>query len=280
MPLRTILVCLNETNRLAALCDAAEAIAARDGAHVRGLYVVPAAQIYPSTGFEAVPQVFEGHQTFFRKALEATRTQFESRMAAQGLSAEFFPIDGRSPLISDEIISHGKTADLIVLGAPATSDVSGVEVDCAERVLIGAGRPVLILPRDGGSGLALSTAVIGWDGGREAVRAVFDGLPLLSAAQSVHIVCVDPAQEPHVTKEDPGRRLVAALSRHGIAAQSRAIRSGPGSAGRALLAYAREQNAGFLVMGAYSHSRLREFVFGGATKSMLAELDRPVLMSH
>ncbi|CAN5382712.1 universal stress protein [soil metagenome] len=280
MPYRTILLCLNETSRITALCDAASLIAGEDGALVRGLYVVPAAQIYPSTGFEAVPQIFEGQQAFFRKALEPSRTEFEARMAANQTKAEFFSIDGRSPLISDEIISHGKTADLIILGAPATSDVSGVEVDCAERVLVGAGRPVLILPREGGSTLELSTAVIGWDGGREAARAVFDSLPLLTAAKSVQVVCVDPSGEPHVTKEDPGRRLIASLARHGITAQSRAIRSGPSNSGRALLAYASEQNAGFLVMGAYSHSRLREFVFGGATKSVLAELNRPVLMSH
>lgn len=280
MSYKTILVCLNETSRIAALGDAAAMIAGSSGAHVRGLYVVPAAQIYPSTGFEAVPQVFEGHQTFFRKNLEPARQAFEARMNEAGLSSEFLSVDGRSPLISDEIINHGKTADLIILGVPATSDVSGVEVDCAERVIVGAGRPVLMLPREGGRALDLSSAIIGWDGGREAARAVFDALPLLRAASSVQIVCVDPAEEPRVTPADPGRRLSQALSRHGITAEPRAIKSGPANAGRALLNYAAEHQAGFLVMGAYSHSRLREFMFGGATKSVLADMDRPVLMSH
>jgi nucleotide-binding universal stress UspA family protein len=122
--------------------------------------------------------------------------------------------------------------------------------------------------------------VIGWNGAREAARAVFDALPLLKAAKAVHVVIVDAEGEPRVTQGNPGHRIVAALERHGVAAEARCINSGKTSAGHALLNHATEAGAGLSIMGAYGHSRLREFVFGGATRTVLEEMKAPVLLSH
>jgi len=280
MSYKTVLVALNEINRLEALTEAAVKIAKLGGAFVRGLYTIPAAQIYPSTGFEAVPQMFEGHQTFFKNNLAKVKSTFEASLQKAGLQGEFIAIEGRSPLISDEIISHGKSADLIIASATDPAEVSGVELDCIERVLIGAGRPLLVLPRRNDHVLDLSRVVVGWNGGREAARSVFDAIPLLKDAQAVDIVCVDPKNEERVTPEEPGRRIVATLQRHGVKAEARTMESGGESAGKALLKRAQEINAGLLVMGAYGHSRLREFVFGGATRHVLDDMTRPVLMSH
>ena len=80
MSYKTVLVALNEINRLDAMNAAAVRIASLDGAFVRGLYTIPAAQIYPSTGFEAVPQMFEGHQTFFKNNLIKVKSAFETAM--------------------------------------------------------------------------------------------------------------------------------------------------------------------------------------------------------
>jgi nucleotide-binding universal stress UspA family protein len=280
MSYKTVLVALNEINRLEALNAAATRIAALDGAFVRGLYTIPAAQIYPSTGFEAVPQMFEGHQTFFKNNLPRVKSAFEAAMKQASLEQEFISIEGRSPLISDEIISHGKSADIIIASATDPAEVSGVELDCIERVLIGAGRPLLVLPRSNEHVLNLDRIVVGWNGGREAARSVFDALPLLQAAKSVDVVCVDSKNEERVTPEQPGRRIVATLSRHKVKAQAMAMESGGESAGKALLKRATEVDAGLLIMGAYGHSRLREFVFGGATRHVLDDMTRPVLMSH
>src|SRR5437667_6602003 len=101
MTYKTILVCLDEVTRVAALTAAAARIAELTEAHVRGLYVIPAAQIYPSTGFEAVPQVFEGHRTYFQSNKEQVRTTFEQAMARQGAAFDFIAVEGRSPLIAD-----------------------------------------------------------------------------------------------------------------------------------------------------------------------------------
>jgi nucleotide-binding universal stress UspA family protein len=280
MSYKTVLVALNEINRLDALNTSAVKIAKIDAAFVRGLYTIPAAQIYPSTGFEAVPQMFEGHQTFFKNNLAKVKNAFETALQKAKLQGEFVSIEGRSPLISDEIISHGKSADIIIVSATDPSEVSGVELDCIERVLVGAGRPLLVLPRGSEHVLDLDQVVVGWNGGKEAARAVFDAIPLLQSAKSVHVVCVDPKNEERVTPEEPGRRIVATLQRHKIKSEAKTMEGGGESAGKALLKHAQEINAGLIVMGAYGHSRLREFVFGGATRHVLDDMTRPVLMSH
>jgi nucleotide-binding universal stress UspA family protein len=280
MSYKTVLVALNEINRLDALNTSAVKIAKIDAAFVRGLYTIPAAQIYPSTGFEAVPQMFEGHQTFFKNNLAKVKNAFETALQKAKLQGEFVSIEGRSPLISDEIISHGKSVDIIIVSATDPSEVSGVELDCIERVLVAAGRPLLVLPRGSEHVLDLDQVVVGWNGGKEAARAVFDAIPLLQSAKSVHVVCVDPKNEERVTPEEPGRRIVATLQRHKIKSEAKTMEGGGESAGKALLKHAQEINAGLIVMGAYGHSRLREFVFGGATRHVLDDMTRPVLMSH
>ena len=280
MSYKTVLVALNEINRLDALTAAANRVAKLDGAFVRGLYTIPAAQIYPSTGFEAVPQMFEGHQTFFKNNLIKVKSAFETAMKQAQLDHKFVSTEGRSPLISDEIIGHGKSADIIIVAATDPAEVSGVELDAIERVLVGAGRPLLVLPRSNDHVLDLDRIVVGWNGGREAARAVFDAVPLLQAAKSVAVVCVDPKNEERVTPEDPGRRIVATLQRHGVKAEAKTMQGGGESAGKALLKHAKEIDGGLIVMGAYGHSRLREFVFGGATRHVLDDMARPVFMSH
>lgn len=280
MTYRTALLALNEISRLDALHAAARSVAGPSGGYIRGLYAIPAAQIYPSTGFEAVPQMFEGHQTYFRNNLESTKNRFEVMLRESGLEGEFLSVEGRSPLISDEILNCGRSSDIIVMSATDPSDVSGVELDCVERVLSGAGRPVLVLPRTGTGEIQPGTVVIGWNGARESARAVFDSLPLLKMAKAVHVVVVDAEGEPRITQGSPGHRIVATLGRHGVAAEARPINSGKTSAGHALLNYAKEADASLIVMGAYGHSRLREFVFGGATRAVLEEMVTPVLMSH
>lgn len=280
MSYKTVLVALNEINRLDSLNASAVRVAKIDGGFVRGLYTIPAAQIYPSTGFEAVPQMFEGHQTFFKNNLAKVKSAFETALKKAKLEGEFISIEGRSPLISDEIISHGKSADIIIVSATDPAEVSGVELDCIERVLIGAGRPLLVLPRSNDHVLDLDRVVIGWNGGREAARAVFDSIPLMQTSKSVDVVCVDPKNEERVTPEEPGRRIVATLQRHKIKAAAKTMEGGGESAGKALIKHAKEIDAGLIVMGAYGHSRLREFVFGGATRHVLDDMARPVLMSH
>ncbi len=280
MGYKTILVSLNEISRLSQVTAAAAAIARLSGAHVAGLYVVPAVQVYPSVGFEAAPQVFEGNRSYFKDHTDMVRAAFEGAMQKEGLSYDLQVIDSRTPIIADEVIAQGRSADLVVVSATNPDEVTGVERDFVEQVIMAAGRPVLVLPFVGKGGLSFEEVVLGWDGGREAARAAFDALPILKAASKVRVVVADPQKDPALRGAIPGADLAAALARHGVKAEAEGFPTDGADAGQALLRCAEDRGCGLIVMGAYGHSRLTEFIFGGATRFVLSRLNRPVLMSH
>ena len=147
-----------------------------------------------------------------------------------------------------------------------------------------SGRPVLIIPRTGhfaplGEGI-VEKAVVGINGTRESARAMFEALPLLKRVKETRLVWVDPYRQSGEAGEVPGAEEAAVLSRHGLKAVAEPMMTDGRNAGEALLMRANDLGADLLVMGAYAHSRMREFVFGGATRHVLEHMTIPVLMSH
>ena len=280
MSYKTILVSLNEVGRVADLIAAAANLARVLGAHVSGLYVIPAVQVYPSVGFEAAPQVFEGNRSFFKDNAARVKQSFEEAMAREGLPHDFHQIDARTPVIADEVIAQGRSSDVIIVSATNPDEITGVERDFVEQVVMAAGRPVVVLPFKGDTVIATDEIVIGWDGGREAARAVFDALPLLKLAKKVRVVRVDPQKDPALRGSIPGADLAQTLARHGVKAEAQGFPTDGMDEGQALMRCAEDCGAGLIVMGAYGHSRLAEFIFGGATRFVLTRMARPVLMSH
>lgn len=280
MSYKTILVSLNEVGRLTELVAAAVTLARETGAHVSGLYVVPAVQVYPSVGFEAAPQVFEGNRSFFKDNGARVKQAFEAAMQAEGLSHDFHQVDARTPVIADEVITSGRVADLVVVSATNPEEITGVERDFVEQVVMALGRPVIVLPWKGKAAISLNEVVIGWDGGREAARASFDALPLLKHADRVRVVRIDPQKDPSLRGSVAGADLAEALARHGVKAEAQGYPTDGQDEGQALMRCAEDVGAGLIVMGAYGHSRLAEFIFGGATRFVLNRLVCPVLMSH
>ena len=280
MSYRTILVSLNEINRLAETVAAAVQLARDTGAHVSGLYVVPAVQVYPSVGFEAAPQVFEGNRSFFKDHAPRVKQAFEEAMRRENLPHDFHQIDARTPIIADEVVAAGRVADLVVVSATNPDEITGVERDFVEQIVMALGRPVVVLPSQGDAKLSLNEIVIGWDGGREAARATFDALPLLKKAGKVRVVRIDPQKDPSLRGSVAGADLAESLSRHGVKAEAQGYPTDGLDEGQALMRCAEDAGAGLIVMGAYGHSRLAEFIFGGATRFVLTRMARPVLMSH
>lgn len=280
MSYRTILVSLNEIGRLSETVAAAVALARDTGAHVSGLYVVPAVQVYPSVGFEAAPQVFEGNRSFFKDHAPRVKQAFEEALRRENLPHDFHQIDARTPIIAEEVVAAGRVADLIVVSATNPDEITGVERDFVEQVVMAVGRPVIVLPYQGNASLSLNEIVIGWDGGREASRATFDALPLLKKAAKVRVVRIDPQKDPSLRGSVAGADLAEALSRHGVKAEAQGYPTDGLDEGQALMRCAEDAGAGLIVMGAYGHSRLAEFIFGGATRFVLTRMARPVLMSH
>jgi nucleotide-binding universal stress UspA family protein len=173
----------------------------------------------------------------------------------------------------DEVLRCGRLSDLTVVARPGAEEEGGLTTTF-DAALFDSGRPVLLVPTTPTRGLG-STVAIAWDRSREATRAVGVTLPLLIAAEKVVILT---ASEPGCEAEPS--ELAAYLALHGVEARTWAFTPGPGSLGDALLAEAGKAVADLLVMGAYGHSRLREMVLGGVTRSILGDAAIPVLLMH
>ena len=219
---------------------------------------------------------------------EATRREDTARQLFQRfcererLAIEDAPAGQQSPTAQwlrqtgDEaywVREYGRAADLLVIGRPA--DDQGVSIDTIEAALVGTGRPVLIVPAAPLVSLP-ETIVIAWKAAPEAARAVTAAMPLLSKAKQILIVTV--AEEQGLSDEE-GARLMTALGWHGLNASTRHLRPDRLGAADTLLAAAAEEGA-LVVMGAYGHSRLREWIFGGFTEHVLRGAAVPVLMMH
>ena len=178
--------------------------------------------------------------------------------------------------IGDEaywVREYGRAADLLVTGHP--SDGQGISIDTIQAALVGTGRPVLIVPAAPLVSLP-ETIVIAWKAAPEAARAVTAAMPFLSKAKQILIATV--AEEEGLSDEE-GARLMTALGWHGLTVSTRHLRPDRLGAADTLLAAAAEQSA-LVVMGAYGHSRLREWIFGGFTEHVLRGATLPVLMMH
>ena len=122
--------------------------------------------------------------------------------------------------------------------------------------------------------------LVAWNSRREAARAVFDALPILQCANEVKVVWVYPQSEYDLVQYVPTADICTALARYGVKCQATAQLRPRASVGETLLACAEDMSADLMVMGCYGHTRLREFVFGGASRHVLAHMSLPVLMSH
>lgn len=279
MTYKTILISLNDLQRNPVLLESATRLARDMDAHVRGLYVIPAVEIYASGTFE--PVIFEGNRQLFTDAEQSVRLAFDSARENSGVRGDFISIDSASPDITDHVINYARLSDVTIINQPfAESALSVVDRSFVERVLLSTGRPTLVLPRTGGTNLAADLAVVGWNGTREAARAAFDSVPLLKETKKVEIVWVDPEIKRSSSGSLPGDELAIALARHGINAELRPVSTGGAEAGEALLTAVADSGAELLVMGAYGHSRIAELILGGATKSVLKDMKCPVLFSH
>lgn len=179
----------------------------------------------------------------------------------------------RPEAAGDLIAAEARTYDYSLLVPAAGSDE---QMAVAEAVLFGSGGPTWVFP-EGETTSHLASAAIAWDGGRASARAVRDALPVLSKVAQATILC---ATDDKSIAPGSVNALEAFLRQHGIVAATQLFGRGERSIGEVLQEKALESGAGLLVMGAYGHSRIREFVLGGATRTVLANRRLPILMSH
>lgn len=277
MSFRTIIANLNEVSNNTAVMATAAALAREFEAAVTGLYVIPAARVYPSAHYEPIPEMFEAHRKHFDHQTQSVRAAFNAVFAGSSVRGGLRVENSPSPLICEAVIERGRTCDLVLVSQTEKSSRRGVELDFVPRVALAVGRPVMVLPLDLPLRSLPESVVIGWNGSREAARAVFDSLPFIKRAKTVHLVWVDP---PGGQRQAPGEDLVRSLKQHGVEVQVESRASHGEDAGDILLKQAKNLGAGLLVVGAYGHSRLAEFILGGVTRTVLRHMKCPVLLSH
>jgi nucleotide-binding universal stress UspA family protein len=284
MGFKDILVALDTMPSTRRRVELAAALAQRFDGHLVGVHAALA----------AVPPRARGYFEYFDQSLleplyrdfgeklqaeaEASREVFEATANRLGISAEWRLVSGYP---SETIALHGRYADLIVLGQLDPDDLQARLLrPLPEEVALAAGRPVLVTPYAGSWDRIGGRVLVGWDASREATRAVNDAMPLLAAAEAVTVIAVDPAAGPAGHGEVPGADIALHLARHGVTATIESTVSAGIGIGNALLSRASDLAADLLVMGAYGHSRVRELLLGGATRTIINSMTLPVLMSH
>jgi nucleotide-binding universal stress UspA family protein len=282
--IRTILVPVTAELSSDALLDAALLVAKQLNGHIRGLFIQP----NPDAAFAYLPDVILAagvtREVIEREVLEAAvaaKNRFADwrtrnnvpEAAGVRLDSCFASWSERLGDIETLVARFGRISDLIVVARPSSGSVQAQR--CFDAAVFENGRPTLVI----GEKLRFAITdhvMIAWNGSLEASRAVLGAMPLLHLADRVSIFAAPQYESEGVDAAD----LAASLHWHGIGAHQLPGPRDDSSTGAALVAAALEQQATMIVMGAYTHSRLRQSFLGGVTRHLLAHAPVPLLMSH
>lgn len=285
MTVKTILTPVSSAEASRAALESAIAIARRFRALIEALHIrTDPKGLVPYTGEgmngSMIEDIMEAtEREAGARAVEAKK-MFDEICAANnvtvgggvgsGAAAVWHEETGRE----DEIVAlRGRLADVIIVGRPVKDSVMPSTVTL-ESALLDTGRPILIVPPDGGGEIGLNIAVA-WEGSPEAARAVNESLPFLERAESVTILTAldtDVALDPE--------ELSQRLAWHDIKSTVHKFETAGVEIGAALLAEAKNLGADLMVKGAYSHSRLRQMILGTRTRHIITHTEMPVLLSH
>jgi nucleotide-binding universal stress UspA family protein len=286
MTIKVVLVPVTPTEPGESALRAAFALGRRFEAHVVAMHVRADprnAMPYMGEGMSGIvlQEIMAAAEREAAERAKACRALFDRVSAAEGvriveepggaggLTAAWEESLGRE----DELVARrARLSDLVVMGNHAAQRSVSVGMTL-EAVLLDSGRPLLIVPPGGAADFGRPVAVA-WNGSVEASRAVAAAMPFLLAAPGVTVVAVGEDDQPAVLAEG----LARFLAWHGLRAETKAVPAGAEGVGPTLLAAVRD--AGLLVMGAYTHNRFRELVFGGVTRHVLASAGLPVLVAH
>jgi nucleotide-binding universal stress UspA family protein len=275
--LKDVLVYLSPGTSGEAAAHYAVSIGETFGAHVAGIGfafdpVIPASVM---GGISA--DLIESQRAENTQAAQAALDRFEKTAGGAGISREARVIGGTLAGAADTFGVLARRFDVSVV-AQADPNQMAAEDMIVEAALFNSGRPVIVVPYIQREGLKLDRTVVCWDGGRAAARAIGDAMPFLQRSKAVDVLIV--ASDRPKSDETPGADVGQHLARHGVKVTVKRIQRADVDVQNAILSYAADAGTDFLVMGGYGHSRLREFILGGVTRSMLQSMTVPVLMSH
>lgn len=252
-------------------------LAAQFDAHLVGLFALTELMVPFSLGGNA-GAVLEAESRWRDEIAAAAKREFDAAVAAAGVEKSEWRRTERGALSATRV--SARYADLVVVGQ---HDPDAAEERMpgyfTEELVLSAGRPVLVVPYAGRFASVGSRVLVAWNASREAARALTDSLPLLQRAKSVEVVAFEPRHSGADHGAEPGADIALYLARHGVKVSAARQQAGI-DVGSQILSRAADTDADLIVMGAYGHSRARELVLGGATRSLLEAMTVPVLMAH
>ena len=248
--------------------------------HIIGYFPIPGISMisYGAPGMELPHD--DRLKRYYEQERDGVRSQFEERMARAGVKYEWRSEYRVEPYFRNAIIQHGRQADVVIMThASPGSKEARENIEIVGDVLLGVGRPVIVVPPLDAKKVKFDRIAVGWNASREACRASFDSLPLLQNASTVFLTWVNPDKKLGKEGRLPGTELAAALARHDVKIETKGLsnRSNPGVA---LASHAKDEKVDLLVVGGYGHSRLREQILGGVTQYLLKNSPCPILFSN
>ncbi|MFO0987251.1 MAG: universal stress protein [Alphaproteobacteria bacterium] len=257
----------------AAVLKLSGTLAGRFGAALEGVFASVPPFVPASIDGMLTPQIIEAQQNIYKQRAEAAKKAFAGVAVPQG-KAIWTQVEG---MTADAVLARARYADLTVVAQPAPEETdAATDYDSPAEIVMGAGRPVLIVPYAGNFPDVGKRVLAAWSGTRESARALADALPFLGASSDVTVLTVNPHGETAAMEADIKRWL----GEHGVNAKTRVAHTQDIEVGDVLLSAAADLSADLIVMGAYGRSRLRELILGGATHSIFRHMTAPVLMSH
>jgi nucleotide-binding universal stress UspA family protein len=279
MSYKTILVHVDQSPHAAARIHIAAQIALDQGAHLVGVAMTGISRfLYQDSAIDLNRTIIAQHIDFLNDQAQQALAQFDAIAKNMGVPS----IENR--LVHDEaeggLAVHARYADLVVLSqSDPDTPISGVITDLPEYVMLNCARPVLIVPHAGQFPHPGSHPLIAWDASIGATRAVTNAIPMLRRASKVTLVLINPSSQLDAHGDEPGADIATYLARHGINIEV-VVQQTHVDIGNALLSLAADLQSDLLVMGGYGHTRFRELIIGGVTKTLLETMTLPVLMSH
>lgn len=277
MSLKDILVHIDLNAVSERRLKSAMSLAQAHGAHLVGVYAVPRPYIPAYAEVQITAEVLEAQRASAEEAASRAEAAFKAATDNSGLSVEWRQQEGDEGRV---LGFHCRYADLTIVSQPdPEQSLFPGDRDLPDRLILTAGRPVMVLPHGYSGDLAGKRILVAWDEGPLASRAVHDALPLLRAAEKVVVMVANPTKVPG-EKRDPGADIAAHLARHGVTVEASHITSDELDVGNLLLSRAADISADMMVMGAYGHARWSELILGGVTNVVLSHQTVPVVMSH
>lgn len=279
MTYKTILAVMQGREDATRVLDCAVPLAARHGAHVIGFHAeaMPLPYVTPM-GFPDTEFITASEEAGEQRSAEI-RALFEARCAREGISHGWRVVRNVSGDPAASALDLARACDLIVVQQVDPDADAGSLADI-EALLFESGRPILFVPYAVSVDCAFRRVLVAWNGSQQAARAAFDALPFIRAAQETEVLSLDAADNAEQDAAVAGADIAAALARHGAKVTFASGVSAGIGAGEAIENRISDTQADLLVMGAYSQSRLKEFFFGGATRTLLQSMPVATLMSR